>query len=224
MAFPIAAVAAAGASLVSSGLDFFGAREQRSHESQLTDRQLAFQERMSSTAYQRAMRDMRLAGLNPILAYKQGGASTPLGTVIPPSNVLGEIDPGGVVSSAIQADRTIEETRQVREVQKNVRQDTEKKAAEKRAAVQLERKYRLEGDILRNDWNKSAASAYEAIMTKELLRDPEFQKLWRTGRMTDALFGRSGATATGLRSVIQGLQRGPSQRGPVAIPPYLRRK
>lgn len=40
-----------------------------------------WQTQMSNTSYQRAMKDMAAAGLNPILAYSQGGAQVPGGAV-----------------------------------------------------------------------------------------------------------------------------------------------
>jgi hypothetical protein len=44
-------------------------------------RQMRFQENMSNSAWQRGMEDMRKAGINPILAYQQGGASSPQGAM-----------------------------------------------------------------------------------------------------------------------------------------------
>jgi len=68
MSFLGAVLGSVGAS-IASGL--FGKSQ--------AEKDRSFQEQMSGTSYQRAMKDMRAAGLNPMLAANLGGASTPHG-------------------------------------------------------------------------------------------------------------------------------------------------
>lgn len=62
--------------------------------------QTAFQREMSETQYQRATKDLRLAGLNPMLAYSNGGASSPAGASAQSSSTDFSQSAGTIANSA----------------------------------------------------------------------------------------------------------------------------
>lgn len=75
-----------GAAIIGGGASLIGGMmgqnsQNRANETTAASarEQMAFQRDMSDTSYQRAVKDMKLAGINPMMAYSMGGASSPSG-------------------------------------------------------------------------------------------------------------------------------------------------
>ncbi|WNK12631.1 MAG: DNA pilot protein [Microvirus sp.] len=113
-------------SLGSAAVGYLGQQSTNEMQHQMQQEQMQFQERMSSTAYQRASTDMKAAGLNPMMMAHGGmNASSPAGSPTSPT-VKSGLDADAIQKAVSTAFGAMTQDAQV----KNIQADTVKKKAE----------------------------------------------------------------------------------------------
>lgn len=154
---PWVGIAAAGASALGS---FLGQSSANQTNIRLAKQQREWEERMSNTAIQRRVADLKAAGLNPMLGY-QGEASTP--NVMAPRVENEFAGLGDAVNSGISAARVKQERERIRsEIDVND-ELKDKYDEEAKLAHQQTRHMAAQAGIALNQEKYSAAQAEAAV-------------------------------------------------------------
>lgn len=135
--------------------------------------QMRFQDSMSSTAYQRAVNDMRRAGINPIMAAKLGGASTPTGAMAPTP------DFGSMGKKSIEAFATAQQIKQSTAQTENLNEQAKvhKTIAELNSAKSLVETQRAKTEQLVQQEKRANIAGKKIANTLALQTQRYFKKL-----------------------------------------------